>query len=261
MIASVNSRATDVAGPADRQIPLWTAGPPLPRLSIRESRRSRRLCVRVDPHLGVEVVVPHGTPRARVARFLASHEDWIAHRVAAFAARPPVAFPPPAIELTAVCERWRVHLAGGAGRARLASPAAGLLQVRGEVGRAELAALLRRWVVRRGQALLPSLARALAAEHGCDVRAVQVRTQRTRWGSCSSRGVLSLNAALLFQTPAVLRYLVAHELAHLRHMNHSAAFRARVAELEPRFRELDRELTRTGWQRVPQWFRSRGGAA
>ena len=82
---------------------------------------------------------------------------------------------------------------------------------------------------------------------------LQVRCQRTRWGSCSRRGTISLNVCLLFQPPEVLRYLLVHELAHLRHMNHSARFWAEVARHEPDWKALDRELLQ-GWRRVPSWM-------
>ena len=57
---------------------------------------------------------------------------------------------------------------------------------------------------------------------------------------------------LLFQRPEVLRYLMVHELSHLRHMNHSARFWAEVARHEPHWKALDRELLQ-GWRRVPSW--------
>jgi predicted metal-dependent hydrolase len=236
---------------------VWTDESQQLRIQIRESVRSRRLCVRVDRDAVVEVVVPRGTPRHYVARFLAEHEDWIARRIAKTQLAPPEAFPPAHVALTAVGEHWRIHLAGGTGRARLVELGAGLLQIQGTPPAATLKRLLRNWVVLRARELLPPLAQRFAADAGLALAGVQVRTQRTRWGSCSARRIVSLNAAILFQSPAVLRYLLAHELAHLRHMNHSRDFWSAVAALEPDWRELDRQLL-GGWEHVPRWFRQRG---
>jgi predicted metal-dependent hydrolase len=244
-----------VAHLSQEQLALWGADVDPLRISIRESRRSRRLCVRVDRDAVVEVVVPRGTPRRHVASFLAQHEAWIARRVASAAVRPVEPFPPPLIALEALGECWRVHLAGGTGRMKLTDATPGLLQLQGNADAATLGKLLRQWVITRARAVLPALATTFASEAGFALAGVQVRTQRTRWGSCSTRRVLSLNAAILFQPPAVLRYLLAHEVAHLKHMNHSQAFWSFVAQLEPHWRELDRRLLR-GWERVPHWFRA-----
>lgn len=239
------------------QLALWSEPPADFRLRIRQSARSRRLCVRVHPDAQVEVIVPRGTSRQRVSHFIAEHESWIARRLARLPPPRPEVFPPAALELSAVGERWRVHVAAGRGRTRLQVMAPGLLQLRGALDQpADLRRLLRRWVVAHGREVLTPRVHARAAACDLAVSAVQVRTQRTRWGSCSHRRVICLNAAVLFQPPRVLDYLIAHELGHLRHMNHSAAFWRAVAALEPDWRTLDRELLR-GWERVPAWFRMR----
>jgi predicted metal-dependent hydrolase len=82
--------------------------------------------------------------------------------------------------------------------------------------------------------------------------AVQVRLQRTRWGSCSSQGTISLNACLLLVDPALLRYLLVHELCHLQHLNHSPRYWRQVARFEPEFRVLDRRLA-AAWAKLPAW--------
>jgi len=63
---------------------------------------------------------------------------------------------------------------------------------------------------------------------------------------------VSLNCSLVFLRPEVVRYLFVHELAHLKHMNHSPAFWRLVQTLEPDYRRLDRELL-AGWRTVPLW--------
>ena len=82
---------------------------------------------------------------------------------------------------------------------------------------------------------------------------LQIRAQRTCWGSHSGRGTISLNLCLLFLEPQLLRYLMIHELCHGRHMNHSKSFWRLVARFEPNYRKLDRELTEC-WNRVPDWL-------
>jgi hypothetical protein len=85
---------------------------------------------------------------------------------------------------------------------------------------------------------------------------VQVRLQRTRWGSCSSSGTVSLNAALLFLEPPLVRYLFIHELCHLISLNHSRKFWGAVARFEPDYESLDRRLTEA-WTEIPLWAHGR----
>ena len=81
-----------------------------------------------------------------------------------------------------------------------------------------------------------------SAKVGVDFGRVSVRDQKTRWGSCSSKGDLSFNWRLVFAPQAVLDYVVIHELAHRREMNHSKRFWAIVAEYSPDYREHRRWL-------------------
>ncbi len=93
---------------------------------------------------------------------------------------------------------------------------------------------------------LPFRVRELASLHGLTFRSVSVRNQRSRWGSCSPRHLISLNWRLV-QTPASVRdYIILHELAHTRHLNHSARFWAEVARICPGHDEAER------------WLKSRG---
>ncbi|HEY5550380.1 MAG TPA: SprT family zinc-dependent metalloprotease, partial [Opitutaceae bacterium] len=86
----------------------------------------------------------------------------------------------------------------------------------------------------------------LAATHGIRIRCVSIRSQRTRWGSCSAKGTISLNWRLVQAPPEVADYVVLHELAHTLHMNHSTRFWRAVAELCPGWRDAERWLKANG---------------
>ena len=237
------------------QLFLWSDTDTQPWV-VRESRRARRLAVRVHRTGRVEVVVPPRTSRATVSAFVSQHRDWIeARRQAALRQKPPDSpFPPACIALPGVFETWRVHLAGGTGRIRARTSGDELLVIAGDVSSPpQLAEALRRWLMGRAQILLAEHLADCAREFGFSYRTLSVRRQTTRWGSCSARGTISLNCCILFQPPEVLRYLLVHELSHTRHMNHSRAFWATVAACCPDYRKLDRQLL-DGWRRVPSWM-------
>jgi predicted metal-dependent hydrolase len=237
------------------QLPLWADDTAAVGWAVRESRRARRLAVRVFHTGRVEVVVPRRTSRRAIAQFLHGHREWIEAKLAHARRRAATAepFPPRTIELAACGESWRIHLAGGAGVLRARTIAPGLLGLLGAAGDARLVQrALRAWLAQRARAVLAAALAECARRHAYEYRQVAIRRQRTRWGSCSARGTISLNSCLLFQTPQVMRYLLLHELVHTRHMNHSRAFWQDVARHCPQYRRLDAELL-DGWRRVPSW--------
>jgi predicted metal-dependent hydrolase len=222
---------------------------------IRVSARARRLSIRVYPDARVEVVVP---PRARpreVEQFISAHREWIDDkRAVALRNRPePQAFPPETLDLRAASEVWRLQVAGGTGRVRVAeAPGEHVLRITGAASNGKLRAGLRTWLMRAAHRRLAPRVAALAAAAGVSYSQVSVRRQRSRWGSCSARGTISLNCCLLFQRPEVVDYLIIHELMHVKHMNHSARFWQAVERHCAAWRELDRELVQ-GWRHVPRW--------
>ena len=241
-------------------------------LVVRRSGRARRLSARVYRDGRVEVVAPPRASERVLRQFIERHRDWIERRrEIALQNQPPAQpFPPAAIVLPAFGEQWRLHLAGGAGRVRITASdraAGAVLTVRGQLGSEHhsaaspgqsanppgaLRGALQAWLMRHCRARLEAELHAVAAQTGLVFRRMALRRQRTRWGSCSTRGTISLNVCLAFQSRDVLRYLLIHELSHTLHMNHSAAFWGCVANHCPDWQRLDRELV-AGWRAVPRW--------
>ena len=241
------------------QLALWEeSSRGSPEVAVRHSRRARRIAVRVAAGGRVELVVPRGVSERRAWAFYESRAEWVRAHVAQrrSAAPPEQEFPPRRLHLPLLDETWRLFRAGGEGRPHLVENG-GLLELRG-TGEAEaFRRCLLAWLRRRAFAALAPRLAAEAERHGFRYSRLRVANQRSRWGSCSTRGLISLNVALLFQPESVVRYLLCHELAHTRHMNHSPHFWACVAACEPRWRELDRALCR-GRRNVPAWI---GGLA
>jgi predicted metal-dependent hydrolase len=226
-----------------------------PQPVIRLSPRARRLSIRVYPDARVVVVVPPGARPREVEQFIAAHREWIdSKRTFALRNRPePQPFPPATLEFRAVAETWRLQVAGGSGPLRLRETGECVLQVSGTATNTRLRTALRAWLLRIARDRLAPRVAALAAATGVSYAQVSVRRQRSRWGSCSARGTISLNCCLLFQRPEVVDYLIVHELTHVKHMNHSARFWQAVERSCADWRALDRELVK-GWRHVPRWI-------
>jgi predicted metal-dependent hydrolase len=104
----------------------------------------------------------------------------------------------------------------------------------------------------KGRVHLPPLLRSAAERHSFQVANVSVREQKSLWGSCSSKGNISLNSRLLFLPPRLVRHVLLHELCHLREMNHSKHFHSLLENLDPDARLHAREL-KQAWSMVPGW--------
>ncbi|MDE2306064.1 MAG: M48 family metallopeptidase [Gammaproteobacteria bacterium] len=232
------------------QLSLFDARPAREPFAVRVSARARRLTARVHVGGRVEIVVPVGVGPKTVRDFVERFSPWIERKSAAMrSAGRPEERAPAEIRFELTGERFTVDWRPKGARG---------LRVEEDrliVGAGEASALrerLRRWLkCAAAQRLEPRLL-CLAADLDVEVPRVVIRQQRTRWGSRSSRGTISLNASLLFLREPVVRYLFVHELAHARHMNHSSRFWRLVESLEPDYRRLDRELV-AGWRAVPGW--------
>ena len=107
---------------------------------------------------------------------------------------------------------------------------------------ADLRPAIEQYLWRLAAQELPPRVFEFAARHRLTVRRVTVRNQKSRWGSCSRRGTISLNWRLI-QSPAFVQdYLVLHELMHLREMNHSSRFWAEVEQVCPDYETAERWL-------------------
>jgi predicted metal-dependent hydrolase len=236
--------------PQGTQLSLFETRSSSDPFAVRVSPRARRLTARVYVGGRVEIVVPIGVNAHTVRDFVQRFTPWIDRKVAAMQCFAAPSEPVPAtIEFAFTGEKFAVEWRKGS-KPRLAQAEGRImLHAADETG---ARALLQSWLKRAAfERLAPGLMR-LADELNCPVTRVSIRSQRTRWGSCSTRGTVSLNCSLLFLTWEVVRYLFVHELAHTKHMNHSASFWRLVEKIEPDYRRLDRDLL-AGWRTVPGW--------
>jgi predicted metal-dependent hydrolase len=254
--ASADLIANATPGPLNKPVQLeWLLGPKPPapteehwlvagtrrvRLCFVRNRRARRYILRLRPDGAARVTVPRAGSLAEAHRFAARNVAWLEKQLLRHAQRPDR--PQTWQAGTEVFFRGeRVRLEPGA------NGQAGLIHLGSEtIPVADPAADLRPPVERHLRRLaageLPPRVLELATLHQLPVRRVTVRNQRSRWGSCSRRGTISLNWRLVQTPPSVRDYLVLHELAHLREMNHSRRFWNEVARLCPGYRDAERWL-------------------
>ncbi|MCC5864102.1 MAG: DUF45 domain-containing protein [Wenzhouxiangella sp.] len=226
--------------------------------SVRTHPRARHVRLRVEPHGALVVTVPRGFDRRQLPVLIAEREPWINATRARLASARPAAdlggLMPKRIELPAVGECWllryrpqaagRPGLVEGNGELRVDCPA--------EQAGPAVAALLRAWLKRRATGALLPRVQCLAEQHGFRYGKITIRNQKSRWGSCTACGNLSLNARLLLLSAAACDYVLLHELVHTEHLDHSPAFWARVAEVAPEYQSAKQEL-KAAWLAMPSW--------
>ncbi len=236
--------------PQGTQLSLFETRSASDPFAVRVSPRARRLTARVHVGGRVEIVVPVGVNAHAVRDFVQRFTPWINRKVAAMrcfiAPTEPV---PAAIDFAFTGERVAVDWRRGP--SRKLEQHAGRIEVHA-ADDSSARVLLQAWLKGAAEERLTPQLLKLAADLKYSIARVSIRCQRTRWGSCSTRGTVSLNCSLVFLRPDVVRYLFIHELAHTKHMNHSASFWRLVEKLEPDYRRLDRELL-AGWKTVPAW--------
>jgi predicted metal-dependent hydrolase len=210
------------------------------RYAVRESRRARRMGVWVGPGAGLVATVPLGTPPSRIEPFLAQHARWILRQLARMRALGAPRWWPygdrllyrgieHAVSIRKHPEPGVERAEGGADGTDGPALVVNLRSPTVEAARRRL----KDWLKVEARLWLTIRAEQLSRQMGVSWTRLSVRDQRRRWGSCSRAGRLSFNYRLIMAPPAVLDYVVIHELAHLRHQNHSRRFWDVVRAYDP----------------------------
>ena len=199
-------------------------------------RRARRYVLRLRRDGTARITIPRGGDIIQALDFASKHAQWLEKELEHRTLHPPIP--------RAWAVGSQIFFRGEPVTIELAEPLSGTVCFASEVVRLKAGVIDIRprverhlWSLAKGE--LPVRVMELAKAHGFAVARVSVRNQRSRWGSCSRRGTLSLNWRLI-QAPGFVRdYIIYHELAHLRHMNHSARFWLEVERLCPGFKEAE----------------------
>jgi predicted metal-dependent hydrolase len=197
---------------------------------IRRNSRARRLILRVDEALGLPVLtLPPRTSLTQAEHFLKKHVDWLDEKLRSLA--PPAPFSDGgAFPLRGV--PCRIRARRGPGIVALERGGEELvLHVPGEPE--FLARRVTDWLRREARRDLERAVARHAEALGRSPAGIRVGDPKSRWGSCSAKGVLTFSWRLVLAPPRVLHYLTAHEVAHLREMNHGRKFWALVERLDP----------------------------
>lgn len=218
---------------------LQNLGQPPIEITLRRTARARRFSLRVGQGDGrVVLSLPLRAREAEAMAFARAHEGWIRAALAKLPRRAPLTFGATLpfegedLVLTPASKGARVYIDQG--------------QLLAPPDLARLPARLTAFFKLCARDRLAVATDFYAAQLGKTAAQIALRDTRTRWGSCTAAGALMYNWRLIMAPPAVLRYVAAHEVAHLVQMNHSPAFWDVVSQLYP------------NWQEQRAWLRQNG---
>lgn len=225
------AKATDALQVGGRAVPLLMVHHP----------RARRYLLRLRPDGTVRVTIPRRGTVSAARDFAARNVGWLEQQFQRLAAQPksPAA--------------WKIgtEILFRGEPVRVESDADGSIRFGTERlkvadGAADLRPAIQKYLRQRAAQELPTRVMELAARHGVNVTRVAVGNQKSRWGSCSRRGTISLNWRLIQAPGSVCDYIILHELAHRRQMNHSETFWQEVARLCPDYLQAERWVKQNG---------------
>ena len=222
---------------------LDVAGRPMP-LTIKQHERATRITLRIEPGgRALKMTIPSGLAQREVNAFLERHQGWLLTKLAKFSTDAGLR------EGGTILFRGVSHRIHHTGSLRGLTEATAIdgkpvLKVSGmpeHLGR-RVATFLKK----EARADLEKLAKLHARSINACINSISMKDTRSRWGSCSSEGNLSFSWRIVMAPPSVVDYLAAHEVAHLREMNHGPRFWALCETLCPDMQEAKSWLKRHG---------------
>lgn len=220
--------------------------------TIIENTRSKYPTLRITAHDGLVVVVPPRYKKEKIPTMLSKKKAWIEENMAkwhTFRLENEIeeSFEKPnSITLQSIQKKWDIQYT---------ESGAAFREEEGKITLNLLAwhANLEKWLHRQAREVFSQQLENLSQETGLSYTGISIRNQKSRWGSCSSKGRIQLNIKLLFLPPELVRNVMIHELCHTQHMNHGAQFWQLVEKYDPHYKKHNHAL-KESMAHIPRWL-------
>jgi predicted metal-dependent hydrolase len=226
-------------------MPKITLGTQKIAYTVQESERARRVRLKISAKHGLQVIIPAGAKFANLDEFIENNADWILKHYNRLQQEAQEQVPQrrfvsgEILPLLGESHRMDVE-AKPRGKLTTVMVKNDTIQVRLGKGytaehHTEIRSALESWYRDLAKDYIVRRVEQLARQHGFEYKRITIKSQSTRWGSCSSKHNLNFNWRLIMAPPAAIDYVIIHELCHLRELNHSARFWRLVAQYCPNY--------------------------
>ena len=224
---------------------------------LRRSTRAKRMRIELRPDHSLLVVIPAATREDQWLAFVLSKKRWIERNLQRSFRHPPrphggLSDFPHEIELFCTGKKYRLcRVQGSRNRAVISGDSLKLSCKESSDKHAYQS--LRRWLTVQARKEFAARLELVSGETGLNWNGLSIRGQKTRWGSCSAQGNISLNFKMLFLPPGLVDHVLLHELVHTRELNHSPRFWALMKKYDQQCSQHRTELRKAG-QLLPGWL-------
>jgi predicted metal-dependent hydrolase len=211
-----------------------------------KSQRAKYIRIKISNHGELSVVLPHGIAEKHAHGFIQKKSNWVAKTVNKISLEQPDLFPE-YLDLKLLNEVWAVEYITENSSLELEDTTQGRLQITGNIEDwSTVKELLNHWCKIKSKTIYREMLEKLSEEHGFHFNKISIRSQKTRWGSCSMNKNISLNSKLIFMPKEIVRYVMIHELCHTIEMNHSSKFWRLVGDCDPNYKYNRKQLKNLG---------------
>ncbi len=214
--------------------------------TVVQSKRAKYIRIKLNQAGELSVVVPSRASIKHAHEFVHSKRVWVEKQLKKIS--PLCHQIPNDLHLKLLDESWSINYKHTEKeQIKLIERDDNLLEIIGDTHDATLVKkVINKWCKQKAFTAFHQMLEDLAETHGFHYKKLSIRSQKTRWGSCSSSKNISLNSKLILFPSSVVRYVIIHELCHTIEMNHSSEFWKLVEDCDPNFKEHRRELKRQG---------------
>ena len=212
-----------------------------------KSRRAKYIRIKISSKGELSVVLPRGVPEKQAHSFIHKKSKWVLKNVKNISFDQKAIFPS-YLDLKLLNERWDIkYIESDSNVIQLLEKTDNNLEVKGKIDDWELVKkILNNWCKKKAKRIFTIMIENLAEEHGFHFNRLSIRSQKTRWGSCSMAKNINLNCKLLFMPANVAEYVMIHELCHTIEMNHSSCFWRLVEDCDADYKSNRAQLKKLG---------------